>query len=460
MAQTRIILDTETTGVDPKRDEILTLSIIADTGDALFDKTFKPARVKSWPEAERVNHISPRSVMFKPGIARYVRQIQMIVDWADVVIAYNADFDVRFLRAAGVRVEQSKVVDTMALYGERAGVWDSKHGHWKWFKLTEAASAIGYTWEGAAHGSLADAKATLAVQRWCESHPRQPVPEGARSQAQHGTAPQRTAAPARRGHTELLTPGEMLGVVRRCSPGGAYSAEDQLALARARIEEENFESRYVERKVYVYNPAPLRGVQVGERITVTRSDARYIRGPIALYDAAKWEGGVALAYHEVPFGAMSAGYPRTRKKEFVVKRVGTYMAHPWIPDMVAYVERKGYTINDPKQFKAKNRKPKGRELSAAKSLEVVGEEAAQEELAAYGEGSWLWLRALPTEVEKGKYKGEPTIRFELGKKTVGTLTAKSAEGRAKLVPPEGAVCLGMVLQGPKKLEVKVLLPEI
>lgn len=35
-------------------------------------------------------------------------------------------------------------------------------------ELVDAADHIGYEWTGRAHGSLADALATLAVQRWLE----------------------------------------------------------------------------------------------------------------------------------------------------------------------------------------------------------------------------------------------------------------------------------------------------
>lgn len=50
----------------------------------------------------------------------------------------------------------------------------STHGNeFTWFmgrryKLVDAADHIGYEWTGRAHGSLADALATLAVQRWLE----------------------------------------------------------------------------------------------------------------------------------------------------------------------------------------------------------------------------------------------------------------------------------------------------
>lgn len=42
------------------------------------------------------------------------------------------------------------------------------HGKAKAHKLVDAADHIGYEWTGRAHGSLADALATLAVQRWLE----------------------------------------------------------------------------------------------------------------------------------------------------------------------------------------------------------------------------------------------------------------------------------------------------
>lgn len=57
-------------------------------------------------------------------------------------------------------------------------IWTNERRHPKgclftWFmgrryKLVDAADHIGYEWTGRAHGSLADALATLAVQRWLE----------------------------------------------------------------------------------------------------------------------------------------------------------------------------------------------------------------------------------------------------------------------------------------------------
>ena len=79
---------------------------------------------------------------------------------ADEIIGYNVGFDLGFLSAVGVRPrEDARITDTMNLFTWFMG---------RRYKLVDAADHIGYEWTGRAHGSLADALATLAVQRWLE----------------------------------------------------------------------------------------------------------------------------------------------------------------------------------------------------------------------------------------------------------------------------------------------------
>lgn len=168
-----IIFDTETTGLDPRKDEILTLSVIDGDGKTLWDGTYRPSHVTAWPQAEAVNHISPESVAMCPEIREDERELSELFSSADLVIGYNVSFDLGFLVAVGIRPRVgAEVHDTMLDFAELRRVPDPRHRHgspWKWHKLTEAADFIGYDWgSDAAHGSLADARATLAVQRWCD----------------------------------------------------------------------------------------------------------------------------------------------------------------------------------------------------------------------------------------------------------------------------------------------------
>lgn len=56
-------------------------------------------------------------------------------------------------------IRDARITDTMNLFTWFMG---------RRYKLVDAAEHIGYEWTGRAHGSLADALATLAVQRWLE----------------------------------------------------------------------------------------------------------------------------------------------------------------------------------------------------------------------------------------------------------------------------------------------------
>ncbi|RHP07042.1 3'-5' exonuclease [Dorea sp. AF36-15AT] len=95
-----------------------------------------------------------------PTIETAIPRLREIFAGADEIIGYNVGFDLGFLSAVGVRPrEDARITDTMNEFTWFMG---------RRYKLVDAADHIGYEWTGRAHGSLADARATLAVQRWLE----------------------------------------------------------------------------------------------------------------------------------------------------------------------------------------------------------------------------------------------------------------------------------------------------
>lgn len=95
-----------------------------------------------------------------PTIETAIPRLREIFAGADEIIGYNVGFDLGFLSAVGVRPREDAIItDTMNLFTWFMG---------RRYKLVDAADHIGYEWTGRAHGSLADALATLAVQRWLE----------------------------------------------------------------------------------------------------------------------------------------------------------------------------------------------------------------------------------------------------------------------------------------------------
>lgn len=141
-------------------DEILTISIVGRDGSVLMDERFRPTEKTEWPHASAINGIYPEDVADLPTIETAIPRLREIFAGADEVIGYNVGFDLGFLSAVGVRPrEDARITDTMNLFTWFMG---------RRYKLVDAADHIGYEWTGRAHGSLADALATLAVQRWLE----------------------------------------------------------------------------------------------------------------------------------------------------------------------------------------------------------------------------------------------------------------------------------------------------
>lgn len=65
-ASKTIIFDTETTGLNPREDEIIQISIIDGLGNVLINELVHPYWKKSWSEAARVNGITPDRVANAP----------------------------------------------------------------------------------------------------------------------------------------------------------------------------------------------------------------------------------------------------------------------------------------------------------------------------------------------------------------------------------------------------------
>ena len=165
-----VFLDVETTGLDPRTDEILEIGILDDAGTVLLDSLVRPERHRRWPGAEAIHGIAPDDVADAPTLDELRPRIIAAVHDALVVIC-NAQFDAGFLRyeldaAAEVRCAMREFA---AVYGE----WSARHGGWRWQKLHIAAAHVGFAWDGASYRAINDCRATRAVWRYlCRSAAR------------------------------------------------------------------------------------------------------------------------------------------------------------------------------------------------------------------------------------------------------------------------------------------------
>ncbi len=126
---------------------------------------YKPHHTISWDEAARINGIYPRDVVRSPFISQDVQAIQDVFNHSSEIVIFNADFDISFLGAAGLRVDGGKVIDAMKEY---ANFCREQGNGSRWRKLEEAARETGYGTFGA-HNALEDVRATAHVLRWVEA---------------------------------------------------------------------------------------------------------------------------------------------------------------------------------------------------------------------------------------------------------------------------------------------------
>lgn len=153
------VIDTETTGLDAVRDEILELTIMTPHEGRSVTWRFRPTRVREWPEAERVNGIAPEDVQGCRTIDECMPEILGNLCRCSAIIGYNVDFDLRFLLKSGVKVPLRPTFDVMREAREMLTT-PREDGSLPWISLVRACEKCGVEFMGPAHDSYFDCLAT------------------------------------------------------------------------------------------------------------------------------------------------------------------------------------------------------------------------------------------------------------------------------------------------------------
>jgi DNA polymerase III epsilon subunit-like protein len=154
-----VCIGTETTGLDPEKDEILQLSIVSGGGAVLFDSLIRPVHRKRWPKAREKNGITWQMVKDQPELEDMAEQVGTAFEGARVLVGYNLEFDVDMLRAAGIDVPSYRTFDVMSEYARTHGRYNDYYGDYTFAKLATAAHHYGIRFT--AHNAAEDAGATV-----------------------------------------------------------------------------------------------------------------------------------------------------------------------------------------------------------------------------------------------------------------------------------------------------------
>ena len=156
-----IVIDTETTGLNPNEDEIIQFSAVDMQGHELADLVFKPIFHERWDDAEKVNGISPEMVKDCPPLTTRKPVIERILNSADLIVGYNPQFDLDFLASGGIELPDTEILDIKRIFESIKNETAEDGISRKWQSLVECAAYYGYNWNGKPHNSLADARATM-----------------------------------------------------------------------------------------------------------------------------------------------------------------------------------------------------------------------------------------------------------------------------------------------------------
>jgi len=97
-----LVLDTETTGLDPLSDAIVSVAAVAvdygsKTVEPLLNQLVNPGR-EIPPEVSAIHHIQDKDVKGSPAWEETVKPIVFaLMDGFDVIVAHNASFDSGFI---------------------------------------------------------------------------------------------------------------------------------------------------------------------------------------------------------------------------------------------------------------------------------------------------------------------------------------------------------------------------
>lgn len=153
-----VILDVETTGLDPEADQIIQLSALRFTEegqpDGVFHTYLNPGR-RIPPRATQINGITDRKVANAPTAEEVKTEFATFCDGC-LVIGYRVTFDLKFLyQAFGNPFRLRNYVDVLSMAREYLYAPD--------YKLETVSASIGFRPKRGFHDALADCEATAAV---------------------------------------------------------------------------------------------------------------------------------------------------------------------------------------------------------------------------------------------------------------------------------------------------------
>lgn len=157
---TAIVLDTETTGLNPWQDRIIELAIVAfASGETLFHSYFNP-EIPLPMEIMEITNITNEMVVTAPHFVDEAPRIATIINKSHAVVGHNIWYDRRMLNA---EFSRSEVLVKWPICICTKSVWDTNRPQDSRQLMDAYKRFVDKRGFEGAHGALADTRATRAV---------------------------------------------------------------------------------------------------------------------------------------------------------------------------------------------------------------------------------------------------------------------------------------------------------
>ncbi len=146
-------IDTETTGLKDAR--LIQLAFMSDVGVS-FNHLYKPPTPIDI-EAMEVHHVTQKMVDDKPSFSIVVERVKDLIK-GGIIVAHNAEFDLRVLEAEGIFIHEWICTKKVAKH-----LWPDFKAH----RLQYLRYRLGIEVDAGAHEAMADVKVLQAVFAEC-----------------------------------------------------------------------------------------------------------------------------------------------------------------------------------------------------------------------------------------------------------------------------------------------------
>lgn len=159
-----LFFDLELTGVYV-HDEIISVSICDAEGTLLMDTLVRPLRKKKWTRTEKIHGITPDMVRDAPTLDELIPDIKRMFDGCDELIAYGVSTDYSHIKYIYETEEEQEILRKKTRCAAAEYVrWQREHRpDLTHTALVDAMAALGITWDGIPHSSVADTVGCMKV---------------------------------------------------------------------------------------------------------------------------------------------------------------------------------------------------------------------------------------------------------------------------------------------------------